>query len=212
MSGYAGLLNYRYLNLCVKAEPAALLPITITDVEGNDYHLEQVADCMQPNQYSFEIVPHEMEMLTLIQKGIAGSHPEFKQEVIKPADENHFFMSDAADYDMERHIVCTMPEVDKDRRDFLKDAVKALYDQCLTEVNKVKVKYSDMLADRTKDLPKKEADEAKEEMEKLMDMYAKTIDDYRDNKVQEIEESHQKWIAQQVESRLEGLQNKNNNN
>lgn len=154
----------------------------------------------------------KMEMMPFIQAGVAQTHPEFKQEVIVPKEEDHFFQSDSSAYETERHLVCTMPEVDKERAAFLKETVKALYDQCMTEVNKVKGSCSDMLADKTKDLPKKEADEAKEEMEKMMDMYAKTIDIYRDNKVKEIEESHQKWIAQQVESRLEGLQNKNNNN
>jgi hypothetical protein len=43
-----------------------------------------VADCIQPDKFSFEIVPHDMPMLPFIQKGIAETHPEFKQDVIKP--------------------------------------------------------------------------------------------------------------------------------
>lgn len=206
------MLNYRYLNLCIKAEPVALLSITLTDIEGNEYNLEDVANAMMAGDYAFEIIPNEMEMMPFIQAGFAQTHPEFIQEVIVPKDEDHIFLSDSSEYETERHLVCTMPEVDKERYDFLQEAVKALYDQCMTEVDKVNAHYSDMLADRTKDLPEKEADEAKEKMEKLMDMYTKTIDAYRDNKVQEIEESYQKWIAQQVESKLEGIQNKDNNN
>ena len=212
LGGYAGMLNYRYMNLCIKAEPVALLSITVSDIEGNEYNLEDVADAMVPDDFTFEIVPHEMETLPFIQAGFAQTHPEFRQQVIVPKDEDRFFQSDSSEYETERHLVCTMPEVDNERHDFLKEAVKTLYDQCMTEVDKVNAHYSDMLADRTKDLPEKEGDEAKEKMEKLMDMYIKTIDAYRDNKVQEIEESYQRWIAQQVESKLEGIQNKDNNN
>ena len=30
LTGHAGLLNYRYMNLCIKAEPAALLSLTVS--------------------------------------------------------------------------------------------------------------------------------------------------------------------------------------
>jgi len=38
LGGYAALLNYRYLNLCVKAEPVALLPVVIEDKDGDTQH------------------------------------------------------------------------------------------------------------------------------------------------------------------------------
>ena len=211
LSGYAGLLNYRYLNLCIKAEPAALLSVYVTDIEGNEYHLEKVADCMQPDKYSFEIVPHDMPMLPFIQKGIAETHPEFKQDVIKPSDKNRFFMAGTADYDQERHIVCTMPQVDNNRYNTLKESVKTLYDECMVEVDKVKGKYTQMLADRSSDLPKDEADEAKKEQEKLITQYSDICKDYRDNKLKEIEESHNKWLSDQADERLRHLQELRNN-
>ena len=43
LGGYASLLNYRYLNLCVKAEPVALLSINVIDDEGENKNLEDVA-------------------------------------------------------------------------------------------------------------------------------------------------------------------------
>ncbi len=206
LTGYSSMLNYRYLNLCVKAEPAALLSMTITDIEGNLYHIEEVADSMQADEFTFEIVPHEMEMLPFIQKGIEEAHPEFKQEVIKPKDEDHFFMANTVEYEAERHIVCKMPEVDNNRYDVLKESVKTLYDQCMTEIEKVKAKYTQILADKTSELPKKEADEAKEKLEALGKQYSDTCKLYYDDKMKEIEESHQKWLASQAEERLSNLQ------
>jgi hypothetical protein len=194
------------MNLCVKAEPAALLSMTITDIEGNLYHIEEVADSMQADEFTFEIVPHEMEMLPFIQKGIEEAHPEFKQEVIKPKDEDHFFMANTVEYEAERHIVCKMPEVDNNRYDVLKESVKTLYDQCMTEIEKVKAKYTQILADKTSELPKKEADEAKEKLEALGKQYSDTCKLYYDDKMKEIEESHQKWLASQAEERLSNLQ------
>ena len=206
LTGYSSMLNYRYMNLCVKAEPAALLSMTITDIEGNLYHIEEVADSMQADEFTFEIVPHEMEMLPFIQKGIEEVHPEFKQEVIKPKDEDHFFMANTVEYEAERHIVCKMPEVDNNRYDVLKESVKTLYDQCMTEIEKVKAKYTQILADKTSELPKKEADEAKEKLEALGKQYSDTCKLYYDDKMKEIEESHQKWLASQAEERLSNLQ------
>ena len=206
MSGYFTLLHYRYMNLCVKAEPAALLSMTITDIEGNLYHIEEVADSMQADEFTFEIVPHEMEMLPFIQKGIEEAHPEFKQEVIKPKDEDHFFMANTVEYEAERHIVCKMPEVDNNRYDVLKESVKTLYDQCMTEIEKVKAKYTQILADKTSELPKKEADEATDQLKKLTDQYDDICKTYRDKKVEEIEISHQVWLADEAEKRLNRIQ------
>ena len=208
LSGYAAMLNYRYMNLCVEAEAAALVPITITDIEGNVYNIEEVADCMQPNQFAFEIVPRRMPMLPFIQKGIAETHPEFKQEVIIPKDEDRFYMSGTVDYDSERHILCTMPEVDDERYKLLTETVKALYDECMVEVDKIKTKYTQMLADKSKDLPKDEADEAKTEQEKLMNQYSEICKTYRDNKEKEIEEAHNTWLADEAEKHLKQMREK----
>ena len=205
LTGHAALLNYRYMNLCIKAEPMSILSIIVTDIEGNTFNIEEVADCIQRDEFSFAFVPKEMEMLPFIQKGIAETHPEFKQEVITPQDDEHFFYPDTPDYDQERHIICTMPEVDDNRYDLLKQSVKALYDERKVEMDKIKAEYTQTIADRTADLPKDEADEAKNRLEELCNQYSDIIQQYRDNKEQEIEEAHQNWLVNQAEDRLNRL-------
>ena len=202
LTGHAALLNYRYMNLCVKAEPAALLSFTITDIEGNTYNIEEVADTLMPDDYSFEFVPKEMEMLPFIQAGIAEAHPEFKQEVIKPEVDDHYFYPDTPEYDEERHLVCTMPEVDDNRYDALKQSVKALYDERKVEMDKIKAEYTKTLAERTAELPKDEADEAKDKMEQLCNQYSEATKEFRNKKEQEIEEAHKEWELNQAEERL----------
>ena len=202
LTGHAALLNYRYMNLCVKAEPAALLSFTITDIEGNTYNIEEVADTLMPDDYSFEFVPKEMGMLPFIQEGIAEAHPEFKQKVIKPEADDRYFYPDTPEYDQERHLICTMPEVDKNRYDLLKQSVKALYDERKVEMDKIKAEYTQTLAEKTADLPKQEADEAKKRMEDLCNQYSEATKEFRNKKEQEIEEAHKEWELNQAEERL----------
>ena len=205
LTGHAALLNYRYMNLCVKAEPAALLSFTITDIEGNTYNIEEVADTLMPDDYSFEFVPKEMGMLPFIQEGIAEAHPEFKQKVIKPEADDRYFYPDTPEYDLERHIICTMPEVDKNRYDLLKESVKALYDERMVEMEKVKAEYTKTIADKTAGLPKEEVDEAKDKMEELCKQYSDLSKQYRDTKEEEIEEAYKQWQLNQAEDRLNRL-------
>ena len=202
LTGHAGLLNYRYMNLCIKAEPAALLSLIITDIEGNVYNIEDVADTMIPDDFTFVFVPKEMEMLPFIQKGIAETHPEFKQDVIKPQEDEHFFVASSADYDKERHIVCKMPEVDNNRYDVLKQSVKALYDERMVEMDKVKAEYTKTLSERTANLPKEEADEAKDKMEALFKQYSDFCKQYHDTKEQETEDAYKQWQISQAEERM----------
>ena len=42
LTGYVAMLNFKFLNLCVKAEEASLLPVTV-NVDGASKKLEEVA-------------------------------------------------------------------------------------------------------------------------------------------------------------------------
>ena len=63
LNGYAVLLNYRFMNLCVKAEPASLLPINVMNEEGELVNFEDVANAMFVDKYTFEIVPNSQDLL-----------------------------------------------------------------------------------------------------------------------------------------------------
>ena len=79
LSGYVALLNYRYMNLCVKAEEASLLPVKI-DIEGESKRIEEVSNIAKKDDFSIMVFPKYEEDLMPISYGIAKSHPEFKQE------------------------------------------------------------------------------------------------------------------------------------
>ena len=63
MTSYLLLLSYRYMNLCVKAEMGALMPVSILTTTGPK-DLENVADVGLPNEYQFAIIPKSPSRLT----------------------------------------------------------------------------------------------------------------------------------------------------
>ena len=199
LGGYAGLLNYRFMNLCVKAEPAALLSVIINSSDGDVLNLEKVARARLANKYQYEIVPMTSDLLLPICKGMINAHPEFKQEVITPDDDSRIYPNQ----EDEKHIILTVPEVNKDRYDSLMDAVKLLYDQCKVQIDKVNAFYTAKLAAKLAELPKVEIDEAKEKMENSQNMYSKMCDDYLSAKQKEIEEAYQRYLADQAAKQAE---------
>ena len=194
LSGYAALLNYRYLNLCVKAEPMALLSINVINDEGENQDLEDVAFAMLADNYTFEIIPKDPNAIYAICKGLLKDHPEFKQDVVTPADNRKLFRN----VENERHILCKMPEVNKDRHDFLMDAVKTLYDKCKVEIEKVDAAYSAKLATKISGFPKEEIEEAMNKMEDSQQMYNKMIENYLTSKQKEIEDAYQHYLDEQA--------------
>ena len=193
LGGYAALLNYHFMNLCVKAEPMALISISVRDNEGEVRNLEDVAFAMLADDYTFEIIPKDMSLLYAICKGMFNDHPELKQDVITPSDDNRLFRED----ENEQHILCRVPEVNKDRHDFLMDAVKTLYDQCKVEVDKTNVAYSAKLIAKISGMSEEEIEEAKNKLEDSQQKYAKICDDYLATKQKEIEDAYQRYLDEQ---------------
>jgi len=199
LGGYAALLNYRFLNLCVKAEPVALLPVVIEDKDGDTHNIEDVAHTMLIDKYQFEIIPMDQEMIFNICKGFLTHHPEFKQEVVISAEDRKLYQ----DIENEKHIILTVPEVNKDRHDFLLDAVKVLYDQCKVQVDKTNAGYTAKMAAKIVGMPEAEAEEAKNKLEESQKMYAKICDDYLAAKQKEIEEAYQHYLDDQATKKAE---------
>mgnify|MGYP002619941544 CR=1 FL=1 len=195
LNGYVVLMFYHFTNYCVKAEPMALLSLTIEDEEGEEKDFEEVAYASQPNDYQFEIIPQEPGLLFNICKSILEAHPDFTQEVITASEENRI----DDDNKEEQHVICTMPVVNDDRHDLLMDGVKLQYDACKlkleTTYDAYKVKLTSMmLGDKPEDV-----EEAEGELENMYNEYVKMADEYKANKEKEIEDAYQKWLAEQKE-------------
>ena len=188
MSGYAVMLQYRYMNLCVKAEPAALLSFTVTEEE--ETNLEDIASAGLANDYQFEIYPYDPKMVFAICKGIKTAHPEFKidtrtEESDEESEENQVV------------IVCTMPEVNKDRHDLLIEGVDTLYDQCKAKLDANHAAYKTRLTAKLVGSSEDDIQEAEDELEKVYKTHDDICLEYKEEKVKEIEEAYQRYLDEQ---------------
>lgn len=198
-SGYVALLNFRFFNLCVKAEPAALLPITIKML-GKEYDLEQVADAAKPNDFQFVIFPKDDSFRLDISKGIAKMHPEFEQKFMK-VDENGKLVELSEESETNKSTKCirlTMPKVNKDRRDLLTEGVKGLYEQCKLKLDSNFTFYGQQVVAKLFGAQKEEIDEAKEALEDIKTQHYDLAKTYRDNKLEEIETAFQEYLSEQT--------------
>lgn len=197
MSGYAVLLQYRYMNLCVKAEPAALLSVSVIDEEGEEADLESAASACLASDYQFEIYPHESKMIFAISKGIKEAHPEFKIEV--KSEDN----SNDSGEDESRYLLCTMPEVNKDRHDTLLDGVNTLYDQCKAKLDTNHTVYKSRLTAKLLGGSEEETKEAEDKLEEVYNKHDEICLQFKSDKLKEIEEAYQRYLKEQAEKQAE---------
>ncbi len=192
MSGYVALLNYKYFNLCVKGEPVSLLSVTV-EYDDIEYNIEDVADVACPREDQLQVYPKTPGLVYYIGKAIATVHPEFKQEVVE--EEN----SESIDEDeKERSIILTMPEVNKDRRDVLMDAVKVLYEETKVHLTSNFELYSQKIILQLTGASAEETDEAKDSLEELKNQNLDLAKAYREKKEEEIEEAYQRYLEKKT--------------
>lgn len=193
LSGFTTLLIYRYANLCVKAQPMALLSAEIIDDELGEMKIEEVAGVTMPDEYHLKLIPYDPRFNFSLCKAIKKEHPEFKQELVAPED---------ADDEKERYLILTMPEVNKDRRDALIQAVDTLYDGCKAKIDKTCADYRLKLEKKIVALPSDdERNEAKDAMEAAIKNYQGLVDTTKAEKVKEIEEAYQHYLNEQTAKR-----------
>jgi len=193
-SGFVNLLNYRLMNLCIKAEEAALLPIKV-NVDGTSANLENVATLAKKNDYEFIVVPNYTDDMDSVAQAIAMIHPEFKQTVDK-------WEVESVNIDHEKvmknvpYIQLTMPEVNDDRYDLLKETTDLAYDECKTRMEAVKGKATGELEGLMADLTEDEANEVKKAFERLSEEWESKREGIYQQKIEEIDEAYNKWLGE----------------
>jgi ribosome recycling factor len=193
LNGYVSLLIYRYANLCVKAQPLALLSAEIIDEERGKLPIEKVAGVLMPDEFHLKIVPFDPSYIFPLCKAIKLEHPEFKQDLVVPDDSTD---------ERERNLILTMPVVNKDRRDALLEAVDTLYDGCKAKMDKTCADYRLKLEKKIVVLPTDdERNEAKDALEAKIKTYQDMADLNKTEKVKEIEEAYQRYLDEQTSKR-----------
>jgi ribosome recycling factor len=199
--------SYRLMNLCVKAEPVSLLSIE-ANIEGEFQKLEDCAQIGKEDDYSFQIVPNYDDDLPTLAQAVFREHPEFKQEFKKlqvdiSEDPNNPDVHDVY------YLQLTMPEVDDERYDVLKNGVKAYYEENKAQMEAVSAKYDAKLAK----LLDGESDDDIKKVKQARDKQTETWYEHRDrtynDKLKEIEEAHEKWKYQQKKDKINRLKDIN---
>ena len=187
MSAYVTLLSYRYMNLCVKAELGALMPVNVY-IGDESYNIEAVANIYSPDEFQFSVYPKNNNNLQAIIQGIYEAHPEFKMETKTSTDGG------------DSYILYTMPMVDKNRHDLLQNAVKGLHEECSSRIDAVHAEYKGrMLENLTKvGVSKAEIDEAQQALDDLYQRSLNMADQQLDKKQQEIEEALIRYQEEQI--------------
>ena len=191
LKGYVAMLNFRYLNMCIKVEPASLIPVKV-NIEGSEKNLEQVAMVTKKDDYRFWILPKYDDDMKAICEGIAKVHPEFRQKELTMKIEG--LEGEGTSHDV-RYLQLTMPEVDDNYYKALKDAVDVFYDQCKTLMEAAANQAKAEIAVKSVGEPKEDVDGIKKEVDKLIKSSEERRDKLRDKKLKDIEEAYKNWLA-----------------
>ena len=206
-TNYIGIMDFRFRNLCIKSDPMALLSVKVL-IEGELQNIETCADVGKDNDYQFMVFPKYEEDLGQIAKGILEVHPEFKVEgktmPIESVDEN----GNDQTVDV-KYLLLTMPVVNDDRYKVLKDGVDAIYQDCKIQMesanNISKAKFAELALGETKE----DLDKLDKELKKLNKQWNEQRDKIHQAKLDDIEEAHNKWLAEQAEQMQQRTEQEN---
>ena len=191
---------YRLMNLCVKAEPVSLLSIEAM-IEGESQHLEKCAKIGLEDGYTFQIFPNYSGDIPVVAQAIFKEHPEFKQEM-KTMKVNASVDENKPDEQDVPYIQLTMPEVDDERYDVLKNGVNAIYEANKAQMEAVTAKADAKFAELIVDESKKDIEQLKEARDKQTKTWYEQRDSIYNNKLKEIEEGHNKWLVKQARQKM----------
>jgi hypothetical protein len=192
--------SYRLMNLCVKAEPVSLLSIEVM-IEGESQKLEKCAQIGKEDDYTFQIFPNYEGDIPALAQAIFKEHPEFKQEM-KTMQVNISIDEEKPDMQDVHYIQLTMPEVDDNRYDLLKDGVKVIYDGNKAQMEAVTAKADAKFAVLIIGESKQDADKLKAARDKQTKTWYEQRDSIYNNKLKEIEDGHKKWLVKQAKERM----------
>ena len=222
MGAYLSLLDLRYKNLCVKADPVSLLPVTI-DTGTEQLNLEDMANINIPDEYQLAIYPHIPNYMHDIIRGVFEAHPEFKLDIRdmnedrknkekdseeEGPDMSNLGLDEAFDEDSEetKYLLYTMPEVNKNRRDFLNNGVSALYQQCKVRLDAEYAAGLKRFEEVEMYCSEKDLKEARQDLKDILDDVKEKADQKLQEKEQEIEEAYRHYLEQQANNPVSRIQ------
>ena len=195
LTGYITLLTYRYGNLCIEANPYALMPVQVF-AEGEVHNIEDLAQVAVREKYHFAVAPIYDEDLFAIGQAVMTEHPEFKQEV-KTLD------GYAEDDPAGKYLYFTMPEVDKSRHDELQKEVDELYDACRERMDAAEDVCVAKLAELQADASQSEQEQTADKVKEIVDKYKEMCENTHNDKKKEVEDAYAEYQQRQAEKDAE---------
>lgn len=197
--GYVAVMSYGYCQLCVKADASSILGFEQT-YNGLPQKIEDLADIYVHTEAGdddkLDLFPKRGEYLPLLAMGIMEIHPEFKQAILtfEGVDKEDEDSPDA------KYLRLTMPEVNKDRRDVIMDALDLLHKQCLVKLDALKVKYEAKLTQLTVTSDPAAVKEAQDALTEQIDEGKEMCENLTEEKRKEVEDAYQRYLMQQEQS------------
>ena len=207
------LLCFRLCNLCVKAEPASLLPVTVTTRNG-EKNLEDVAQVGKKDWNVLMLFPFDEKLMKSVAYGVSEVHPEFEQEILElrlrkqedgrwGVSEDNEGADDAnsgidSDEDGEngenekkvKAIQLTMPTVNEKRRDVLNDGIDGVMDAFDAKVDFEKTSVMKKVDFKASEEAKEFEDALDEKAKKYKEMAEKQCN----TKKKEVEDAYGKYL------------------
>ncbi len=199
LSRHVYYMLYSFLNLCTEAEPAAMLSISVP-MEGKSFCIEDLADLTIPDKDHFCIIPKNEVYISQLLRGVLIEHPELKPKIMFLGKERFLDIDEVEENaEYQKLIICTVPEVNKERYDILQNTIDAFYQKCKIDMDKLHIDYTCKQTKILNKRPIEEMDEVKEEMDKTTDVYVKMREDMYSMKKAEIEDAYQRYLEKQKE-------------
>jgi ribosome recycling factor len=190
MNGHTMLYYFHLSNLCITADPMALLSSTVK-IDGQDLNLEDVANVAIPNDKQFAIMPKDAEYLLPITKAIKLEHPEFELEEKTEKDE----------ITGEDNVVIyyTMPEMKQERHNVCMEYIKAQFDVTNAKLEAIFSQGSAKVAFKMNGASEENLQLAKDKMQEIYDWHTNTLKKLREDKEKEVEDAFQAYLAGEQE-------------
>lgn len=186
MNGHTMLFYFHLSNLCIKADPMALLSATIK-IEDKDLNLEDVASVSIPNDNQFAVRAKDTEYIMPITKGIKLEHPEFKLEEKTEKDE-----ITGEDYVV---IYYTMPEMNEERHNVCLEYIKANFDATSAKLEAIFSQGSAKVALKMTGASEENIKLAKDTLKEIYDWHTDTLKKLKEDKEKEVEDAYQAYLA-----------------
>jgi hypothetical protein len=182
------------LNICVKAEPVALIPIKVT-INGNEYDIEDIANMGLPNKSQYCLIPNNESHIEPLIRDVLKEHPELKAEVKVMTKDGFYDMDEVDDgEDRQKVVLLTVPPVDKDRHDTMIELVDLFNKKCKNDMEIIKVKSDAKIGKALLNESEETIDEVKENVETLTNSYSDMREKQISDKKEEIEEAYKLYL------------------